>query len=422
MNYIIYFILIILPIYQDSPIANKIGIFGVAPILIVNIILFLIFLIFKRKMVVTSFHKKLIYLEIYLVVINIISLTTFYLTTGTNALLGENIFLKSIKGNFYFIDIILYLILLHNLNRKLTLEKVLLPFTITYYLLFIILLIELNTKPFAFASLHRIIPYGRIRLLTSESSWTTMQIIVYSFMSFAYCYVTKKKKLLNISFFILIFFIFSSDSKGLMILYSLLLIYIYISYLISKNKVNLLKSNLIILVTFVFIYLTKDKLISLIVLDVQKYTSLATRMYSILITFFHNIHFPMGSGNALYLKYFVELLENNLNLLNNLNLNSNEIVFWLNSLNDQNISAKSAIFQYSLYWGIPGTILFIRILLELKTKALENMPKKDIKLKNYLKYTFVLVFILILLVNTFDYKYEFWSYISVLIYFSYKTK
>ena len=86
---------------------------------------------------------------------------------------------KAFKGMIYLPIIICFIVLLENLSRNLTEKRIVKPFYITFIFLFLSLVFEI-TSPNLFNSIfHDGEFYNRIRLYTSESSFTGPMIMIY---------------------------------------------------------------------------------------------------------------------------------------------------------------------------------------------------------------------------------------------------
>ena len=96
--------------------------------------------------------------------------------------------------------------------------------------------------------------------------------------------------------------------------------------------------------------------------DLENYTSIVTRFYSIFIGYSIGVYFPLGTGFQTYMYLFPELMRNNLFLIDMINipLRSDEIISLATSGDDNAVSAKSFLGQSSIYWGVIGTYFFIR--------------------------------------------------------------
>lgn len=409
--YFIYFILVFTSIFQDLVFYKYIGEFGRALTGLITVPIFLTFFILKKKIFINIYVKKLIWLELYLIIVNIISIIIYqFIEHGDLIILGENIAVKAIKGNSYFIVIILYLILLTNIQKDIEIKKMFNPFVSAFFFIFIILIIELFTKPNALPLIHNDKFYWRIRLTTSESS-TTSSLIVALFIPtlFYYSSVIKNKFMTILSFAVFIIFVITSSSRGFQgaLLIALLII-------IFKSEVNIkIKLMLIALFTVSFYFLF-SYIIESFISDIEIYTSLITRVYTSYIGLIYGIIYPFGTGNAMYLIHYPKILLDNLSIINKIDIEFNltEIYSYIYGNSDSNISAKTSILQYNMYWGIVGTIYFLTFYY----KIFIELIKSKIKNKFIIEYGYIFILVLVFSTIALDIKYEVWAFLSLSIY------
>lgn len=190
--YIVYYILILSIIIQDLPLALTFGDYLRIPTGILSILVFIPILLrkgFKFKIKSTNEKLCLFVLSSYFIV-NCMFLIGF----GPSYSLGnETMLTKTIKGSLYIWSMVIFYYDLYYLNRKLSKNQILKPFVTMFFLLFVILLIEVLNHH-AFDALHCYKEYGtRIRLLCPEASNTAL-LLLGSFMPTVY-YFYKKRSL-----------------------------------------------------------------------------------------------------------------------------------------------------------------------------------------------------------------------------------
>lgn len=411
MNYFIYFTLVFSSVFQDFFLVNYIGEFGRSITAIITIPMFILYIILnKKKIVINKNIKILIKLGLYLLFINMIALSKYLIIDlGNIGILDENVVIQTIKGYIYFANIVIFMILIYNLQKNIKKEDVFKPFVFTFIFLFFVLIIESMNIPNALPMLHNEFPYYRVRLTTSESSWTSSIIVIYFALSYYYYKYIKSNKLMRIlSVFICVIFIFNSSSKGLIIA---LLVTILIMILIDSNmKTKIVSIFMVGIIMTLIVPSIQESILS----DLRNYTSIVTRSYSILIGIIYIILNPFGTGNALYLIKYPEMLNRYINLFNNVNFkfNLSEIYTYIRATTSQNISAKSAFVQYGLYWGIVGTLMMIYFLINIYKDAFKSKDKKY----TVIKFAYINTLILLITTISFDIKYEVWILFSVVIY------
>lgn len=412
MEYIIYFILVFSSIFQDFFLINYIGEFGRSITAIIVIPIFIIYtVILRRKIVVNKNLKLLIILTTYLGLINIIYLSKYLIIdVGNINILDENISVQTIKGFLYFFNITIFMLLVYNLQRRITKKQIFKPFVFTFYFLFIILIIELFSMPNAWPLLHNRFPYYRVRLTTSESSWTSSIIIIYFVMSYYYYkYIVQNKIMKKCCILIFTIFLLTSTSKGLMIN---LLLSMFIIIIIDGNlKMKITSTCLLCIILPLIIPVIDESIMR----DITNYTSIVTRLYSIFVGVIYTLLNPFGTGNALYLLKYPKMLEKNIYIFNNIDFkfNLSEIYSFINSSTSQNISAKSAFIQYGLYWGIIGTAIIGMFLIKIYKNLFKNNKQFII-----IKFAYINIILLLITTISFDIKYELWIFFSIIIYLS----
>lgn len=411
MNYILYFVLILSTIVQSLSLGDKFGYIAYSLTSLITPIIFIIFLIINRKINISIYTKKLLKLMVYLIFVSLISLFIYaVILNNSNVYWGQNLLVKGLKASVYFLDIILFLIMIENIQKKLSTTEIFKPFVFTYFMLFFVLLFEIF-DPLLFNSIfHGGEDYNRIRLLTPESSFTGTLIIVFSLATLYYYNNIKKNKLMNlVSMIILFIFVITNKSKGLYICLLISFLCIVLKNFKIKNMKNIIKLILSIVLLFSIYKLCSIYIFPMFQEDLQKYTSVVTRVYTTFCALKMSIIYPFGIGTTLYPVIYIKELTNNLYIFNNINmnLNLNEITSLINSTTGENVAAKVPIAQYAMYWGILGTIYFLwAYWLKIYRKAKEN---SDILLLG-----FIFIFISICTYTTFENKYEIWAFISLL--------
>ncbi|WP_283676435.1 hypothetical protein [Clostridium perfringens] len=400
MNFIIYSLILFVAIFQSNSLGNKIGKLGYTYIPFLVVLVFIYLLITKKKICSNKFLKILTRLTIYLFGVNIISLF-FYIVLFQNEvnLLGENAIIKFVKGYSYLIVILLLMISLYNLTLKFDLKKILKPFLYIFIVLFIALIFEIS-NPQLFNQLFHQSYYDRVRLFTNESSFTGSLIVVYGCLAIYYALNFSKKLLIPLIIMFLTFLL-TSGSKGFILV---LMLSGVICIMLTKLKLRY-KSLILGMIFFMGILVLPTILASLRN-DIVGYTSFATRIYTNIIGIILMFKYPFGVGNFVYLHVYPIELQKYLYILINKGLNVSEINTYIYASSDANIAAKSGVFQYGLYWGVIGTIIFLYSIIYLYKLLLKNKNKFDF----ILVYAFIFIIIAIITYIDFDIKYEIWIF------------
>lgn len=419
LNYYIYIVLVLLIIYQDSPFGLVAGAFGYSFLPILSILLCGIYIVINNgKLKINMYIRKLMYLYIYLCIISVIALVIWVIQGNSSVILGEDIVIKSVKVLIYFLSYILFLIVVYNITENITEEQFLKPIVFVLLLITIICIIETFNMPNAFSFLHfnGRKTYTRIRLLSKESSWTTMTIYVYGLLSLYYSVVIKKRKsILVLVVSCLLVLITLTSSKTLMISIFISIIIALVLNFKRLERKTLIRAGLIILIGILSCIILSRKLMLAIVSSLR-WSSIPTRIYTILIGIIIGLRYPFGTGTAVYLKIFPGYLSKYYYLLDKYDKGHalKEINQYINAISDQSVTVKSGLLQYNMYWGILGTIFFLFILYNFVYKRL-NLVKQD----GLLLIKMGLIMVTILLLFAADFTFEFWLFISFILF---KTK
>jgi hypothetical protein len=407
---IIYNLLVFLLLFQDLPLANKFGEYGKSLVGITAFLALMFYIIKYKKIQFNKSLKPFFNLVIYLFIINFVSIVIQYFIYGNSNFLGENLINKGIKISIYYFTNIVYLLVMYLYAKKLPEKKVLWPFYIGYLLLFVIMLVEYMTLPSAFSMLHATRPdaYNRIRLLTSESSYTSTLIWVFYTLAFLYCQKFKDKKSLVLLTILSLIFIYTSTSKTLLLMF---LLGMFSLFAINKKIKLKYKIGVFVMTIIVLIFLSNN-LFTYFYLAFDGSTTVYTRSYTFIIALIISFIYPFGLGNIFYLPKYVTILKGHLNDAIKLipNFNSSEISNVIYSGTDKNISAYSGLMQYGMYWGIIGNLYFIKSILKSSKNAIKKYP--------ILYFGFIGIMFAVLSSITFDNKYEIWAFLVILFYYN----
>ncbi|WP_294629426.1 hypothetical protein [uncultured Bacteroides sp.] len=403
--YWLYSFLIYLTLYTDSPLSIYLGAFGESMLPCISLCLYVLFVLTNRINKTDSFVQQFSFLIKVTTILSLVAFLIYPILGISYTQLGESLFAKFIKLWLTFQAYICYLLLLINIAGNYTIERILKPFFGGFILLTIILLIEFNQSPYAFTYLHTLHAdiYYRIRLLTPESSATALMLEVFFALSVFYTYYIRKNKiLLGLVLICAGLHISLSGSKTLLAIVCIsgvLFFFQNIKYIFSFKGILVMMGFLIgggYILSFIV-----PKLIESSMNDLENYTSVVTRFYSMFIGYSIGVCFPLGTGFQTYMYLFPEMMRNNLYLIDMINmpLRSDEIISLVNNGNDNAVTAKSFLGQSSIYWGIIGTFLFIRNYLRLCKYSVKKLEKGNI----LFKVLFVLIVIQLLFSSVLDY-------------------
>ncbi|AKT49764.1 hypothetical protein ADJ70_13790 [Olsenella sp. oral taxon 807] len=423
MRYIFYWLMIVLPIWQDSPLKSSLGSYGYSfvPLLsLVACVPFLLLTMHKRLVRRGTFTDVWWRLLFYLIAINIIADLVWVLTGNSTVLKGEDIMSKSLRGLLTALSIGSYLMIVSYLAKGYDEERVTRPFFHAFVILTVIAIVEYIQLPNALPWAHYsgIFPYNRPRLLTTEASWTTPLIIVYGGVALHYCFKVKNWQAPGFAVIAAITFMIATTVAKSLLVMVIVAVVVALCVLIRHDaRWTLLIVPIVLVVAGVpGIF---DKMTELFQSDISQYTSTATRTLSNAVAFLYSLIYPFGTGNALYLQLFPDMLERFQGFFGNMgiSLNMSEINTYIYSNSDFGMSAKSAVLQYGMYWGIFETFLLLRALWRSG-----RVLRKDLRSSRTLYIAYILAVISITLFATFDSQYEFFALMGLLDYYRVTAK
>lgn len=403
--YWLYSLLIFLTLYTDSPLSTYLGVFGESMLPSISLCLYILFALTNRINRTDSFVRRFSFLIKVTTLLSLIAFFIYPLFNISYTQLGESLFVKLVKLWLTFQAYICYLLLLINIAGDYTIERILKPFFWGFVGLTIILLIEFNQSPFAFTYLHTLHAdiYYRIRLLTPESSATALMLEVFFALSVFYTYYVRQSKfLLGVVLICAGLHIALSGSKTLLtiICVSGILLFFQRTKYIFSFKGLLVMTGLVIGGGYIASFIL-PKLIESFMNDLENYTSVVTRFYSIFIGYSIGICFPLGTGFQTYMYLFPEMMRNNLFLIDMINmpLRPDEIIALATSGDDNAVAAKSFLGQSSIYWGIIGTYFFIKNYVKLYSCSKTNIKKGN----SLFKMLLILIIVQLLFSSGLDY-------------------
>ena len=414
--YYLYFILILLTNYLDSPLALYTGDFGMSVLPLISILMFPYFVLSKKIKYIDRFIKKFWKLIKYTLFITLISFLVLPICGISLFQLGEFLPIKAIKVATITTGYLCYLIIISNICIKLSVKQIFKPFYYGFIFITILTFIEYQQIPFAFQQLHfsGLFPYYRIRLLTSESSATAPLIEIFFIFALYYSHYILKNKLktfLIIGCFLLQLLL--SGSKTLLVAFTVGIIianWEFIKSFFLRFSIKKFGILLFIIIGIHYCYLIFiTPMIQSFTRDIEEFTSVATRAYSVSIGYGIGTVFPCGIGFSSHLYLLPYAMEKYISLIPSI-LNTDEIISYLTNGDDTALTAKSMFGQYSMYWGIFGSIYFLRQLLSLYKSAITHNS-----LQGKILFKVLLIINIIQLLFTADMQYIVLSVIAVLI-------
>lgn len=363
--YVVYFLIVVLSVYSDSPLYGMFSQLAFSPSFIICLILLPLIFVFKKRLVCA---RTIIYLYALLVWIFVSSLVNVAIYAFANGLyIGSvNVLVKTFNLVLTWLAKINVVFVCYNLIKDFDIKKIALPFQITFIGLVLLSIVELKTAPYAFSFLHAtaIFPYWRVRLLWTESSFTTFPLILYFLISLYYSWSLKKSlvlSLINIGAFF--FFVSVTGAKSMFFALGLTwILFIFISLKKTNGTKKLFYLALLVLTVVGLILFSSSvgSILSSVFGGYDNSLSFTTRFYTGYVGIIHGIIYPFGTG-GIYLYTFQQLLSSNLFIFDSLpfTYNLSEINTYIMSTDGVNVAVKSGLGQYTLYWGGLGSIFFI---------------------------------------------------------------
>lgn len=409
-------LLVILPIYQDSPLSKYLGAAGYSLLMPLSLVLIFLLIIYEGRIYKNEYINTLMKLGIWIFIVSILAVIIWVVLEKSIVYIGENLIVKVFKVCLQYMSYVSYVYLMVECLKKCGVKTALKYAFYAMIIMTIICFIEIKQTPYAFEKLHFSgeFPYWRVRLLTLEASMTSLLIYNYAILAIVYALSCKSKIKLLIALFSSIYLFFNTGSKTLMISVAITFLIIFLMNIKKLSMKKIIKMLVILIVGFGVLYNILPKLIESFSTDMTEYTSVATRGYTIFIGILLGIFFPVGVGGSVYMGVLQWALKKYMFIFDLLpiKLNTKEIVEIANSKTDNAVTVKSGIFQYNIYWGIIGTLIFMRSIINLIKKIKES----KYKFSNVIIAAFITNVLLIMFSNNFCF--EFWLLYSINVYIS----
>lgn len=382
----ILFLLVVLPIYQDSPFSIFLGSAGYSALMPLSLVFMVVYVVVNEKVPKNPRLTEWMKLGYYLCGISFSAILVWWVLGNSLTVVGEFLPIKAIKVCLQYFSYPSYIALVLVCVRKVGIKYLEKYAYFTLVFLTAICLIERQQLPYALEAFHfaGTFPYWRVRLLTMESSWTAMIIYVYSFISVYYGYKNRKKIVTYSSVVCIGILVAFSDSKTLMVALAIILVLYTMFSFAHLNKKTQWKVIIVLFAGTLGAIEWAPTLLQSFQGDIQNYTSVATRGYTALIGLMIGIVAPMGVGGAVYLGVFQRALRYFLFLFDKIpiRLNTTEVESLAFAQTDTALTVKSGILQRNMYWGIFGTAYLVHNF-ALVSKALrKNHVKNEILLRS----------------------------------------
>lgn len=317
------------------------------------------------------FKKIWLYVLVYMASISLLYLIISYISLGDIVIYKRNLIFKSI--NLFILTVLfiypIFFIKYHEIAIK---KELFICFIVT--ILGVFLCDYMQSDFFQNNQIFHSVPYEysnqRPRGFSLESSWLAIMIISLGFLLLHYLERKMSKFLILITMLVMLIF---SISKGAIL--SLAIVTFVILNL--KLKLNFLMRIFVLFITLVMVIGIGSEMVSLITVDITRFTSSVSRITLIVTSFLILLHNPLGVGFTGALPAIHDYLPKGISLVNsltNFDLNFFEVKGYIDAVTDTQISTKTLLTDYAIYFGIPFIISFFVF----NYKLLSRLRKRQI--------------------------------------------
>ncbi len=359
INELIYGYLVFSAIFTDTIFSNFLGYFGRSLVNVTLPLVTLIYLFVNKEIVINQFLRRLMFLTIYLVMINIVA-DVVWICMGNGVYLhGNNIWIKSLQSTLYWAEIVVYMIVLYSSVQDFSIEEILRPFVFTFFFLFFILVIELMTMPYAFTNFHQISSefYERVRLTTTESSTTVPLIIVYGFLSIFYSYYKKYYVLFVLILVMEVIFCYSSGSKTLLFCISICILNFGFNFIKNGRRELIPVYTALLIIGVVIVFLLANSFIDIMYGNMgSTYTIRTIPDIASVMTSLRN---PFGYGGAVFYDSFLNNMRFLFSYFSNTDFGKAFSYWELSAMIDtsgDDVYVIAGFFNMIYQWGIVGAL------------------------------------------------------------------
>ncbi|MBA2871225.1 hypothetical protein HNQ85_001495 [Anoxybacillus calidus] len=252
------------------------------------------------------------------------------------------------------------------------------------------------------------LPYYRVRLLTAESSWTGTIYVVYSTITLYLVMTLYRKNLFYKLYIILSFlmYLLLTQSKGFYVVLLLSIVLYSLRYFSFKKLSiqNIFMVFVSIVIFFVILNVFGEVYYNAFMRDIEKYTSLATRIGLILASLKVILTHPWGTGTGTYIIFLPNEILSSFNTLNfifgsifGIQPNLSELERLTTSTTG--LGVKSGVLHWLMVGGIFSLLFFV-----LTFKYL-NQATKELSI---LRFSLIFTFLAVTTYISLDIKYEIW--------------
>ncbi len=358
MNQIALIIIYLSTILTNIPLERYFGTIGASPVVFILVPLALFFTIgryftIKRKDFTIPF-------AIYFIITFLVSLVwvlLFYLIYGIyDTPYGESIFSKLLRASSYNFVYFCYVLCLENVFRNLSSNHVAKYSYVFFVLLFTVGLMQyLDVSDFGIFHSDQV-NYSRVRLLSGEPSIAALIINVFGGMALLY----SNGKYHRLTILVMILF------ANLYVGSKVSLLFILISIVCALFLTRMTISKLVFYAAFLFAslfsfsYYFNEYLLRSLIIDIENYTSLATRASTMLWGLVSLFKYPFGEGYGTYLNLYSDILLYSMGVIQNItpfNLNFSEVSNMIDT--GKNVAVKSGVLSQVVYNGMIALIFYV---------------------------------------------------------------
>ncbi|SAZ41822.1 Wzy [Citrobacter amalonaticus] len=355
-------IIFLAAVINDLPIQIYLGTLGSSPVWLVSLFSFIIIIIqCGFRLHLDELSKS--FLVYYLLTLTISSLQCiwYYFVEGVIInKFGGIIFSKLLFASSYYLFYFLFIYSAIYFSRALKasqFKKCILSIT---FLLITVLCIEFFWPNILILFHMTMDGYGagsRLRLLSPEPSMAAFTFNIFMLLTIALCY----SKILKIIIWVIILsanILIGSKASLLLIMSSGVLVFYFNMSLLQKIKSLIIIIPIVIGVSYVIF----NTVLPALAVDVEKFTSVSTRLITALWAIISLIYYPLGEGYGTYGSYFIDPLYSAINLAEHFlpfSPNLSEVEKMLTT--GESLAAKSGVLFAIVQSGFIALIFFILV-------------------------------------------------------------
>lgn len=370
-----YIIFLTSILFIDLPLQKSIGTIGKSVVFIIAPVFLAFFFIIDSKSINKLWKRSdiklfFVYWFITLTVSSIFS--TFYvlLSGDISTITGQSILAKLLKASTYNLIFAISYALFCYFFLKLRRDIVHRSVIISFLFLSIVGIIEIYDKNLLTYFHAADVDYQRLRLLTSEPSQAGLLYVIFAILTIGLTFGVER--LLYFAIFTPIFLMI--QSKGAILLF--FISYIMIVLFSYRHVLNLrvLLFSVIILIFGIFSII--NYFLPSLLIDVERFTSFATRSSGFIAAILTLIYYPVGMGYGTYINLAPEILIKSVELLKEFIPYINDYEVYEIATSGENVGYKAGILSQIMFNGW-FAVLFFAILFISTFKKIKYLDKRQ---------------------------------------------